>query len=269
MRDIHTFVILAYHESDDLEDCIKSVLNQSVKSNVIIATSTKNDYIIELASQYALGVMVNDQKSNKGSDYNYAINTFDTKLVTIAHQDDLYDRNYVKEILKCYSQNKDASIIITDYYEIDNDRKIKRSHELFKKKILISPLKYKWCQDKKYFKMRSLKYGQSFCTSSVTFIKDNINKEPFPTNLTYNNDWQGFINLANEDSKFVYINKKLVGYRIYKKGELKEKEQEKLNIYKAMWPDKLIDYLYQKKEKSKQKKQIRRVEKNKNKYKKV
>ena len=135
MRDIHTFVILAYHESDDLEDCIKSVLNQSVKSNVIIATSTKNDYIIELASQYALGVMVNDQKSNKGSDYNYAINTFDTKLVTIAHQDDLYDRNYVKEILKCYSQNKDASIIITDYYEIDNDRKIKRSRELFKKKI--------------------------------------------------------------------------------------------------------------------------------------
>ena len=27
----HTFVILAYLESDDLEDCIKSVLKQSVK----------------------------------------------------------------------------------------------------------------------------------------------------------------------------------------------------------------------------------------------
>ena len=41
----HTFVILAYNISDDLEECIKSVINQSVKSNIVIATSTPNDYI--------------------------------------------------------------------------------------------------------------------------------------------------------------------------------------------------------------------------------
>ena len=49
MKIIHTFVILAYKESDDLEDCIKSVLKQSVKSNVVIATSTPNDFITDLA----------------------------------------------------------------------------------------------------------------------------------------------------------------------------------------------------------------------------
>ena len=31
MKDIHTFVILAYKENDNLEDCIKSVLNQKYK----------------------------------------------------------------------------------------------------------------------------------------------------------------------------------------------------------------------------------------------
>ena len=98
----HTFVILAYHESDDLEECIKSVLKQSVKSNVLIATSTPNDYIMDLASQYSLGVMVNKEESNKGSDYNFAIKTMDSELITIAHQDDLYNRNYTKEILKKY-----------------------------------------------------------------------------------------------------------------------------------------------------------------------
>ena len=56
MKIIHTFVILAYKESDDLEDCIKSVLKQSVKSNIVIATSTPNDFITDLASQYGIGV---------------------------------------------------------------------------------------------------------------------------------------------------------------------------------------------------------------------
>ena len=102
----HTFIILAYKESDDLEECIKSVLTQSVKSNVLITTSTPNDYIMDLASSYSLGVMVNDAKSNKGSDYNFSLNTIDSELITIAHQDDLYNRNYTKEILKSYKENK-------------------------------------------------------------------------------------------------------------------------------------------------------------------
>ena len=45
----HTFVICAYKESEYLEECIKSVKNQSVRSKVIIATSTDNLFIRELA----------------------------------------------------------------------------------------------------------------------------------------------------------------------------------------------------------------------------
>ena len=257
MKDIHTFVILAYHENDNLEDCIKSVLNQSVKSNVVIATSTKNDYIIELASQYSLGVMVNDKASNKGSDYNYALNTFNTKLITIAHQDDIYDRNYVKEILNCYNKNNDISIIITDYYLIENSKKIKNNKTMFFKRLLLKPLKHKYCQDKKYFKKLSLKYGKSFCTSSVTFIKDNIEKDPFPTNLTYNNDWEGFLNMIDNSKRFIYLNKKLVGYRQNKEMINKKKIKEDIKIYKKLWPDWLIDYLYKKKEKKVYEKEIK------------
>ena len=41
----HTFVVLAYKESRYLETCIQSVLNQEFKSNVVIATSTRNAFI--------------------------------------------------------------------------------------------------------------------------------------------------------------------------------------------------------------------------------
>ncbi len=247
MEKIHTFVILAYQESDDLEDCIKSVLKQSVKSNVVIATSTPSDFITDLASEYSLGIMVNNEKSNKGSDYNFALSTFNTKLLTIAHQDDIYDRNYTKEIIKSYEKHNDASIIFTDYYEIHKDVKVKHSRTMLRKKWRIFPLKFKIFQDKEYFKLRSLKYGQSFCTSSVTFVKKNVKKNFFPKNFKYYNDWQGFIDLAKKDnSKMVYLPKKLVGYRVYKKDFNMDLILEKEKILKKLWPDKLIDFIHKK-----------------------
>ena len=48
----HTFVICAYKESEYLEECIKSIKNQSIKSKVIITTSTDNLFIRELAEKY-------------------------------------------------------------------------------------------------------------------------------------------------------------------------------------------------------------------------
>ena len=241
---VHTFVILAYHESDDLEECIKSVINQSVKSNVVIATSTPNDYIIDLASKYSLGVMINEMDSNKGSDYNFAINCFDTELVTIAHQDDLYDRNYTKEILNTYMKNHDATIIFTDNYEINGDKKIKKSKNLLKMRYHLFPLKFLLFQKNKHFKLRSLKREKYICTSSVTFVKKNIPDNLFPSDLSYDNDWQGLINLARDKTKFVYIPKKLVGYRIIPKvgNENKDLEDEKilLSLYPKWYYKKII-----------------------------
>ena len=56
---LHTFVVLAYKESNLLEECIKSVLNQTIKTNVVIATSTPNDFITKLAKKYNLEIKVN------------------------------------------------------------------------------------------------------------------------------------------------------------------------------------------------------------------
>ena len=232
----HTFVILAYNESDDLEECIKSVVNQSVKSNVVIATSTPNDYIIDLASNYSLGVMVNKAKSNKGRDYNFSVNSFDTELITIAHQDDLYDRNYTKEILKCYKKHNNATIIFTDNYEINNNIKIKKSKKLFWKRYFLFPLRFKFFQNKKFFKVRSLRRDKYICTSSITFVKKNISKDIFPTNLKFDNDWKGLLDLAKENTRFVYLTKKLVGYRVVEKKYNKVKEQEDEAIQSSLYP---------------------------------
>ena len=233
----HTFVILAYQESDDLCECIKSVLKQSVKSNVLIATSTPNDYIMDIASTYSLGVMVNEMDSNKGSDYNFALNTIDSELITIAHQDDLYDRNYTKEILKKYKEIKDATIIFTDNYQIIGDKKVLKNRILRKAHYYLFPLKYKFLQDKKFFKIRSIKKEKYICTSSITFVRKNIKDNLFPANLLYDNDWQGLVDLAKENSKFVFLDKKLVGYRIDNKVFNRDKLDEDEDILKQNYSD--------------------------------
>ena len=54
MNTKHTFVVCAYKESEYLEECITSLLAQTVKSKIIVVTSTPNDYIQNLVKKYKL-----------------------------------------------------------------------------------------------------------------------------------------------------------------------------------------------------------------------
>ena len=94
----HTFAICAYKESEFLEECILSLVNQTVKTNIIMATSTPNDYIKNLANKYQIPLFIRNGKSDIRDDWNFAYNSADTEWVTIAHQDDRYNPAYVEEM---------------------------------------------------------------------------------------------------------------------------------------------------------------------------
>ena len=101
----HTFVVCAYKESKYLEECIKSLLEQTIKSNIIIATATPNNHIEKLAKKYNLKLFINDEKPGIGTDWNYGVSQTNTDYVTVAHQDDIYKKNYLEEIIKCLNKN--------------------------------------------------------------------------------------------------------------------------------------------------------------------
>ena len=120
----HTFVITAYKKSKYLEDCIKSILEQSVKSNIIMSTSTPNDYISELSKKYNLPLYINTGEKGIGQDWNYGISKATTDYITVAHQDDIYKPNYLEEIVNQLEKGKDFVIAFTDYREIKNGKEI-------------------------------------------------------------------------------------------------------------------------------------------------
>lgn len=117
-KEDHTFAICAYKYSPYLEKCIKSVLTQEEKSNVIIATSTPNEHIKKLSEKYNIELFINDSEPNIAGDWNYAYGKAKTKLVTITHQDDIYDKNYLTCVLNAFNRSKNPIIAHTAYYEI-------------------------------------------------------------------------------------------------------------------------------------------------------
>lgn len=71
---LHSFVIPAYKDSEHLEGCINSLINQTTSSNVIITTSTPSQKTESLAAQYGLDYHVNEgNQKGIANDWNFAL----------------------------------------------------------------------------------------------------------------------------------------------------------------------------------------------------
>ncbi len=209
----HTFVVLAYKVSPYLEECIKSTLNQSINTNVVIATSTPNDYIKSLANKYKLEIIENKSGMGIAQDFDFALKAATTTLVTIAHQDDYYDYDYVKEMIKHYKKN--ALIIFSNYYEIRDNQKVIHNRNLKIKNILLTPLKIKGLNSCYFIKRLTLCLGDPICCPAVTFNTLKMPKEVFTSDFKCNVDWNAWEKLSKKKGSFVLVNKRLMGHRVH------------------------------------------------------
>ena len=98
-----------------------------------------------------------------------------TDLVTIAHQDDIYDPTYSKEIVNNYWKYKDATILFTDYFELRNGKRVYENTNLKIKRMMLKPLHNKEKSNKKFIKRLPLMLGDPICCPAVTFCQKNLN----------------------------------------------------------------------------------------------
>ena len=116
----HTFAICAYKESEYLQECIESLLEQTEKSHIFIATHTDNAFLRQMAERYDLPVFVNEGESGITQDWNFALSKVTTPYATIAHQDDVYEPTYTQEVMKRMRAARHPLLCFTDYFEIRN-----------------------------------------------------------------------------------------------------------------------------------------------------
>ncbi len=240
-RSIHTFSVLAYQESPYLEECIKSVLAQDYSSEVVIATSTPNQFIEKLAKKYNLEIKVNDGKTGIGADFDFALNAGETELVTIAHQDDIYDPGYSKAMVEAYCKHPDSLIIFPNYYELRNGERVERNTLLNVKHFLLWPLRISSGKSK-FMKRMALRFGDPISCPAVTFNMQKVHTPLFDNEMKNDVDWHAWEILSKEPGNFTFIDQKLMGHRIHADSATTENIQDRTRtredyeILRRFWP---------------------------------
>lgn len=244
----HTFAICAYKESEYLQQCIESIKSQKVKSNIIITTSTPNDFIRRHAEKYRIPLFVNSKQEGIGSDWNFAVRMSDTDYVTVAHQDDIYCNQYIEELKSAFLGNPNALIAFTDYRELQNNKPVRLSKLLKTKKLVLSPLQF--FPNSKIIRKSILAFGTPICCPSVTLSRKLLGFDCFDTHLKSNLDWFSWKQIAKMDGSFLYIPKILVYHRIHSDSETNHllrsdvRKNEDLMMLKKTWPVPIANILF-------------------------
>lgn len=249
-KNDHCFIICAYKENQYLEECILSLMKQEVKTNIIIETSTPNDYISSLAKKYNLEIIVNNNSSSCAKDWNYAVDNAPYKLITIAHQDDIYYSSYAKEIIDYANQAIDPIMIFTDYDELINDKTVSSNIVLFIKRILSFHMRNKKNWNKQKARKRLLCLGNAISCPTVTVVKEKAGNNPYDETMKCNCDYKTWVKHLEQDGSYVYIPKRLMAHRIYKDSSttfyIKDNTRpiEDKEIISYFWPEPLSTIIY-------------------------
>ena len=256
----HTFAVCAYLESPYLEACVQSLFLQEIRTNIILCTSTPNLHIKRVADKYCLPLYIQETKeAGIAGDWNYALSCADTPLVTLAHQDDIYRKNYTKEILKAANICRHPLLIFSDYVELKNDQTVTTNRLLRVKRLLLMPLCLKSLWGKRCVRRGILSLGSAICCPSLTIVRNNVSKPVFEYNMKSNIDWQAWEKISRKNGEFAYIPHPLLKHRIHQDSETtkiienKQRKEEDLIMYRKFWPDwiaKMIEHFYQNAEKS-------------------
>lgn len=245
----HTFVICAYKESPYLEEMIQSIQAQTVKTKVLMTTSTRNDYIVSMAERYHIPLLVRDGQPDICDDWNFAYNSAKTRWVTLAHQDDRYDPEYVQALIESVQKRPDAIAFLTDYLPIHHGTEEIRDVNSKLRRLLRMPLKNTVMARSKFWKRQILSLGNSICCPSVTYNKEKLGDSFFTTDLKYNIDWDTFLKLADISGTIAYADRPLTFYRISDEAtsamwiKNHTREQEDRQMFRKFWPNWMVDII--------------------------
>lgn len=218
----HTFAVCAYKESAFLDDCICSLQQQTLQSRIIVCTSTPNNHIRGVCEKHNLELFINPAPSNIATDWNFALEAAKSSIVTLCHQDDIYEADYWKYVHDKMIKTPDTLICFTDYGELRNGLKVDQNKLLRIKRLLLWPMRIQSASGTRWAKRLSLALGNPICCPAVTFHYPALSHPMFEKGMKASLDWQAWEKLSKEKGRFCYIPKLLMYHRIYEESTTSE-----------------------------------------------
>ena len=254
----HTFAVCAYKESPFLEACVRSLEAQRVSSGIIICTSTPNDHIADVARRHGLPVRVNRGPAGISGDWTFAYAQAPTPLVTLAHQDDVYEPGYLEAMLGAAGRARRPLICFSDYFELRDGQKVfaDRNRNLRIKRAMLAPLRLAALQRSRWARRRVISMGNPICCPAVTYVKPNLPEDLFVSQFKSNLDWLAWERLSRLEGSFCYVSQPLMGHRIHGESTTSKvigndygRTLEDLEMLQRFWPRpvaRLINRVYAK-----------------------
>jgi hypothetical protein len=248
----HCFVIMTGDKPKYLEDCAESIRTQTLKSKILIYTSKSSKKIERISKKFKIK-LVKKKRINIAKDWNNALKISNAKWVTLVHDDDIYHKNFFKEVNKVINNKNNISIIFTNYLQIRNNKILKKTNLLLKIKKILLYMGFLWKNEisSNFQKKIILKLGSPIPCPSVTFnVKKNKYKNFFNQKYKVNLDWDCWRKLARREGSFYWIKKNLFFHRIHEtsvtsmgiKSGLRKKEDKK--ILKEIWPSLIANFIF-------------------------
>ena len=199
-----------------MRDCIESIINQSVKSRVICTTSTPNEHISSICAEYDIPLLINPVATGSASDWNFAYDQADTPLVTLAHQDDVYEPDFLKHTFGYLSRAKKPLIVFTNYYEIREGVTAQTNRLLQIKRLMCAPWRLRAFWASRFIGRRIFMLGDPIMCPTVTYVKENLQgKTIFDKEYKCSLDYLALVEIRDLPGEFVYCPMQLLGHRIH------------------------------------------------------
>ena len=245
----HTFAICAYKDSPYLDACIHSLEKQSVKSKIILCTSTPSPFLEAMAKIHDIPLYVRNGKSDIQDDWNFAYEKADTRLVTIAHQDDCYHRDYTAEVQRCWERYPDTTVFTTDCAILKGETLQKPGMIQFIKMLLRLPLRLHGLTNRAVVKKAALVFGNPIICPSCTYDKEALGAPLFDSPYKFALDWDTMWKLADRPGRFTCVERPLIRYRIHEGATTKaciedhRRTADETAMYGKIWPKPVVKVL--------------------------
>ncbi len=271
MKKSHAFAVCAYGKSPYLEECVRSLKRQSVPSEVMICTSTPSGWLSRLAEELHVPLYIREGESSLKEDWLFAWRTAGEthRLVTIAHQDDRYHRDYTKHLLAYAGRYPDMTVFASDYVVLRTEERKTQDGtrypvhtELtaadgvrFVKMLMRLLLRIRPLSDRTWLKRSVLRFGNPICCPSCTYHYDRIGEAMFRSDSPFALDWENLYELAGMPGRFVCVEKPLLAYRIHDGATTKQciedhrRSKDELRMFEKLWPGwaaRLLMHFYRK-----------------------
>lgn len=255
----HTYVVCAYKGSRYLTACLASLKNQTIESNVIVATSTPNELIKDTCSCFDVPLYVGKHKSGIARDWNFALNCAKTPLVTIAHQDDVYKPMYTERMLEYINAADNPLVFFSSYTELRNNEEVTNNRLLKIKKLMLSLIQDGKNSSSVRTRRAILSIGDPIACPAITYVTPNLPTPLFKEDYKGSLDWQMLEEISKIPGDFMYCSTPLMSHRIHRGSEtsalIKDntRTQEDYDMFCKFWPKpfaRILSRLYSKSEDS-------------------